>query len=284
MRTYYSFAEYQDAAALIKSKISVTPEIGLVLGSGLGQLADEVEGAEPGTPPVYIKYKDIPGWPVSTVYGHKGRLVIGKLGGRNVVVQQGRSHFYEGYSLLEVTFAVRVMKLLGVKSLVVTNAAGGVNVFFHPGDVMLIKDHIAFAGMAGNNPLCGPNMDEFGIRFPDMSQAYDREYEKLAMTAALKNGIVLREGTYIWLSGPSFETPAEVRMLRAMGVDAVGMSTVPEVIVARHCGMRVLGFSGITNKNSDNGEVQTNHEEVLEAANIIGPKIITILKEILPQM
>lgn len=283
MRTY-SFAEYQDAANVIKREISITPEIGLVLGSGLGQLADEVEGAKPGETPVIIKYKDIPGWPLSTVFGHKGQLVIGKLGGRNVIVQQGRTHFYEGYSLHEVTFAVRVMKLLGVKTLVVTNAAGGVNVFFHPGDIMLITDHIGFAGMAGNNPLCGPNMEEFGIRFPDMSQAYDREYGKLAKAAAVKNDIDLKEGTYIWLSGPSFETPAEVRMLRSWGVDAVGMSTVPEVIVARHCGMRVLGFSGITNKNSDNGEVQTNHEEVLEAANIIGPKIITILKEILPKL
>ena len=283
MRTY-SFAEYQDAADVIKSRINITPEIGLVLGSGLGQLADEVEGVEPGSDPVIIAYKDIPGWPASTVFGHKGRLVIGKLGGRNVIVQQGRAHFYEGYSMQEVTFAVRVMKLLGVKTLVVTNAAGGLNVFFHPGDVMLITDHIGFAGMAGNNPLCGPNMEEFGTRFPDMSQAYDREYIKLAKEAAVKTGVDLQNGVYVWLSGPSFETPAEVRMLRAVGADAVGMSTVPEVIVARHCGIRVLGFSGITNKNSDNGEVQTTHEEVMEAANIIGPKIIAILKEILPKL
>lgn len=283
MRTY-TFAEYQAAADVIKSRISVLPEIGLVLGSGLGQLADEVEGFEPGSAPVIIDYKDIPGWPLSTVPGHKGRLVIGKLGGRNVVVQQGRAHFYEGYSLQEVTFAVRVMKLIGVKSLVLTNAAGGVNVFYHPGDIMLITDHIGIPGMAGNNPLCGPNMEEFGIRFIDMSQAYDREYCKLAKQAAMKHDIPMHTGVYIWLSGPSFETPAEVRMLRTMGADAVGMSTVPEVIVARHCGIRVIGFSGITNKNSDNGEVQTNHEEVLEAADIIGPKIVTILKEILPQM
>ncbi len=280
----YTFEEYMAAADVIKSKISIQPEIGLVLGSGLGQLADEVEGAEPGSAPVIIDYKDIPGWPLSTVFGHKGRLVIGKLGGRNVIVQQGRTHFYEGYSVYEVTFAVRVMSLLGVKSLVVTNAAGGLNVFFHPGDIMLITDHISLAGMCGNNPLCGPNMEEFGIRFPDMSQAYDREYIRMAKEAAVNKGVPMQSGVYIWLSGPSFETPAEVRMLRGWGADAVGMSTAPEVIAARHCGMRVLGFSGITNKNSDNGEVQTNHEEVLEAANIIGPKIIAILKEVLPKM
>lgn len=283
MRTY-TYEEYTAAAEVIKSRISVTPEIGLVLGSGLGQMADEIEGAEPGTAPVFIDYKDIPGWPLSTVVGHKGRLVIGKLGGRNVIVQQGRNHFYEGYSMQQVTFAVRVMKLLGVNSLILTNAAGGVNVFFHPGDIMLITDHIGLPGMAGNNPLLGPNMEEFGIRFIDMSQAYDREYGKMAEEAAMKHGIKLHSGVYFWLSGPSFETPAEIRMLRTLGVDAVGMSTVPEVIVARHCGMRVLAISGITNKNSDNGEIQTNHEEVLEAANIIGPKINTILREILPNL
>ena len=283
MRTY-TYAEYEAAAEVIKSRISIKPEIGLVLGSGLGQLAEEVEGPEPGTAPVIIDYKDIPGWPLSTVFGHKGRLVIGKLAGRNVIVQQGRNHFYEGYSLQQVTFAVRVMKLLGVNSLILTNAAGGLNVFYHPGDIMLITDHIGLVGMAGNNPLCGPNMDEFGIRFIDMSQAYDREYGRMAKEAAMKHNIPMHEGVYFWLSGPSFETPAEVRMLRAWGADAVGMSTVPEVITARHCGMRVLAFSGITNKNSDNGEIKTNHEEVLEAANIIGPKIITILREILPKM
>ena len=283
MRTY-SFAEYKDAAEVIKSKIKITPEIGLVLGSGLGKLADEVEGIEPGTAPVIIDYKDIPGWPASTVFGHIGRLVIGKLGGRNVVVQQGRAHFYEGYSLQEVTFAVRVMKLLGVTSLVVTNAAGGLNVFFHPGEIMLITDHINLTGMAGNHPLVGPNMEDFGVRFPDMAQAYDREYIKLAKEAAVRKGVLLHSGVYVCLSGPSFETPAEVRMLRALGGDAVGMSTVPEVIVARHCGLRVLGFSGITNKNTDNGEIQTTHEEVFEAAQIIGPKIITVLKEILPEL
>ena len=280
MRTY-TFEEYQAAADVIKNRINIVPEIGLVLGSGLGQLADEVEGAEPGSDPVIIDYKDIPGWPVSTVFGHKGRLVIGKLSGRNVIVQQGRAHFYEGYSLQQVTFAVRVMKLLGVKSLILTNAAGGLNVFYHPGDIMLISD---LPGLAGNNPLCGPNMEEFGIRFIDMSQVYDREYGKMAMDSAMKHNITMHSGVYVWQSGPPFETPAEVRMLRLMGADAVGMSTVPEVIVARHCGMRVLGISGITNKNSDNGEVQTTHEEVFEAANIIGPKIITILKDILPDM
>ena len=283
MRTY-TYEEYQAAADVIKSKLDFEPEIGLVLGSGLGQLADEVEGIEPGKEPVIIDYKDIPGWPLSTVMGHKGRLVIGKLGGRTVICQQGLNHFYEGNSMGQCTFAIRVMKLLGVKSVILTNAAGGLNVFYHPGDVMLITDHIAFPGLAGNNPLWGPNIDEFGLRFPDMSQAYDREYQQLAREAAVKNGIKLHEGVYVWLSGPSFETPAEVRALRMWGGDAVGMSTAPEVIVARHAGMRVLAFSGITNKNSDNGEAQTTHTEVLESANIIGPKIISILKEVLPRM
>ncbi len=283
MRTY-TYEEYQAAADVIKSKLNFEPEIGLVLGSGLGQLADEVEGIEPGTAPVVIEYKDIPGWPISTVKGHKGRLVIGKLGGRKVICQQGRNHFYEGNSMGQCTFAIRVMKLLGVKSVVLTNAAGGLNVFFHPGDIMLITDHIAFPGMAGNNPLWGQNYDEFGIRFPDMSQAYDREYQQFAREAAMKNGIKLQEGVYVWLSGPSFETPAEVRALRMWGGDAVGMSTAPEVVVARHAGMRVLAFSGITNKNSDNGEAQTTHTEVLESAEVIGPKIITILKDVLPRL
>lgn len=277
MKTYTQ-EEFQLASDTIQKRINIQPEIAIVLGSGLGQLADEVENA------VVIDYHDIPGWPVSTVEGHKGRLVIGKLGGRSVMVQQGRVHFYEGYSEQTITFPVRVMQCMGVKSLVVTNAAGGINPNFRAGDVMLITDHIGFVSMSGKNPLMGANYGKIGPRFVDMSQAYDREYGQFAREAAQKAGIQLREGVYTWLSGPTYETPAECRMLRLMGTDAVGMSTVPEVIVARHGGIRVLGFSGITNQCSTDGEAATNHEEVLEAADLIGPKIITILKEVLPRL
>lgn len=276
MRTY-TYEDYCLAADVIRKQINIQPEFGLVLGSGLGQLADEVEN------PVIINYKDIPGWPLSTVAGHKGRLVIGTLEGKPVLVQQGRAHFYEGYSPAEVTFAVRVMICLGIKTLVVTNAAGGVNKDFRAGDIMLITDHIGTTAFAGHNPLIGPNFDQFGPRFNDMSQAYDRGLAHLAREAAAKNGIKLQEGVYCWFSGPNYETPAEIRMIRCIGGDAVGMSTVPEVIVARHGGMRVLGFSGVTNKCSDDGNAQTTHAEVLEAADVIGPKIITILRDVLKQ-
>lgn len=271
-------AAYHEAAREIQKRIQIQPEIGLVLGSGLGPLADEVEN------PVVIETASIPGWPRSTVQGHSGRLVVGTWAGRSVLVQQGRVHFYEGYEPSDLIFAVRVMRLLGVRSLVVTNAAGGINPKFKAGDVMMITDQISFAAMSGFHPLRGRNLDEFGTRFPDMSQAYDREYQALVRQAAEKLGVRIQEGVYTWLSGPSFETPAEVRFLGATGTDAVGMSTVPEVIAANHCGMRVLGFSGITNACTHDGEAKTTHQEVLEAAGIIGPKIIRILKEVLPSL
>ncbi|HOG21508.1 MAG TPA: purine-nucleoside phosphorylase [Flexilinea sp.] len=277
MKTY-EYADYVKAAEIIKEKIKTPIELALVLGSGLGGLADEVKH------PLIIDYRDLPGWPLSTVEGHKGRLVIGELAGRMVLVQQGRVHFYEGYSPAEITFPIRVMQCLKIPSLIVTNAAGGVNPSFSAGDVMLITDHIGFVSMSGFNPLNGRNFDQFGPRFPDMSQAYDREYGSLVRKAATRTGIDLKEGVYTWLSGPSFETPAEIRFLRTVGTDAVGMSTVPEVIVARHGGMRVLGLSGITNKCSDDGEMKADHQEVLQIADIIGPKIIRILYEILPDM
>lgn len=274
----YSYSEIQKTAEIIRKQIKIQPITGLILGSGLGQLAYEVQN------PVIFSYHQIPGWPVSTVAGHKGRLVIGTLYGKAVFVLQGRVHLYEGYSPDEVTFAVRVMECLKIENLIVTNASGGLNKTFSAGDVMLITDHIAMAGFSGNNPLCGPNYDEIGPRFPDMSQVYDRQYCQWTREAAIKTGIKLQEGTYIWLCGPSYETPAEVRFLRMIGGDAVGMSTVPEVIAARHGGMRVLGISGITNKCSDNGEEQTTHEEVLESAKLIGSKIIKILTEVLPRI
>lgn len=272
------YSHYLAAVDAIRSSIDFKPEIGMVLGSGLGDLADEVEN------PVILPYQSLPNWPVSTVSGHKGRLVLGTLYGKKVLVQQGRVHFYEGYAPVDLAFAVRVMFLLGIEKLIVTNAAGGVNPTFKAGDVMLITDHIGFPAMAGFNPLAGMNDERFGVRFPDMSQSYDRAYaEKVREIAARKN-IPLQSGTYVWLSGPTYETPAEIRCLHSIGADAVGMSTVPEVIAARHVGMRVIGFSGITNAGSHDGEAKTAHEEVLAAADTIGPKIISILKELLPQM
>lgn len=272
------YSHYLAAVDAIRSSIDFKPEIGIVLGSGLGDLADEVEN------PVILPYQSLPNWPVSTVSGHKGRLVLGTLYGKKVLVQQGRVHFYEGYAPVDLAFAVRVMFLLGIEKLIVTNAAGGVNPTFKAGDVMLITDHIGFPAMAGFNPLAGMNDERFGVRFPDMSQSYDRAYaEKVREIAARKN-IPLQSGTYVWLSGPTYETPAEIRCLHSIGADAVGMSTVPEVIAARHVGMRVIGFSGITNAGSHDGEAKTTHEEVLAAADTIGPKIISILKELLPQM
>src|SRR4030095_8097941 len=214
------------------------------LGSGLNDLANAVEKAD------VVPFGDLPNWPRSTVHGHAGRLVIGELEGQSVMVMQGRVHFYEGYSMSQITLPVRVMKRLGLEMLFVTNAAGGVNPGFVPGDVMLITDNLNFVGMAGANPLMGPNIDELGPRFPDMSQAYDRKLMDLARQVASAENLQLREGIYCALSGPSFEGPADLRFLRGIGADAVGMSTAPEVIVARHGGMRVLGLSGISNKET----------------------------------
>lgn len=269
--------DYDSAVAAIRAKISIQPEIGLVLGSGLGGLADAVQDA------VSIDYSDIPGWPRSTVQGHGGRLVIGTLAGKAVLVQQGRAHFYEGYHMNQVTFPIRVMARLGIKTLILTNAAGGLNDNFNPGDVMLINDHINFMGMTGQNPLVGPNDESFGPRFPGMVHTYDRELRRLAHRIAKENAIKLYEGVYVCLSGPAYETPAEVRMLRHLGADAVGMSTAPEVVVARHAGLRVMAISGITNKAIDNMDeaANTNHEEVLESGTIIVPKLVKILTGVL---
>ena len=266
------------AADAVREKIDLQPEIGMILGSGLGSLAESVSD------PIHIPYTEIPGWPTSTVVGHAGRLVIGRLEDKKVLVMQGRVHYYEGYSIVQVGLPVRVMQALGVHSLVVTNAAGAVNPDFVPGDLMLITDHVNLPGMAGLNPLYGPNLDEFGPRVPDMSQAYDRKYASMDRQAAREAGITLREGVYIFLSGPSFESPADLRFLRGIGADAVGLSTVPEVIVARHGGMRVLGISGISNKANLDGETITTHEEVLEAGEVIVPKLTTILRRVLRQM
>jgi purine-nucleoside phosphorylase len=215
------------------------------------------------------------------VIGHEGSLVIGQLENQDVIVMQGRVHYYEGYSMNQVTLPIRVMQRLDVETLFVTNAAGAVNPDFEPGDLMLITDHLNLVGMAGPNPLRGPNLDDLGPRFPDMSQAYDRELGKHARSTAKENGINLQEGVYVGLAGPSFETPSDLRFLRAVGVDAVGMSTVPEVTVAQHAGQRVLGVSGISNKANLDGNTLTTHEEVLEAGRIMVPKLITLVRGVL---
>ena len=233
---------------------------------------------------VHIPYSDLPNFPVSTVHGHKGRFVIGHLEGKPVLVMQGRIHYYEGYTMGEVTLPVRVMQRLGIQSMIVTNAAGGVHPDFAPGDVMLITDQLNLMGMSGLNPLMGPNLDEIGPRFPDMSQPYDRAYCDLARKIAADNKITLREGVYAGLSGPSFESPADLRFLRLAGADAVGMSTVPEVIIARHGNMRVLGLSGISNKANLDGSTITTHEEVIEAGKIITPKVEKIVRGVLRGM
>jgi purine-nucleoside phosphorylase len=251
------------------------PRVAVILGSGLNDLAESVENAD------RIPFGVLPNFPVSTVEGHTGQLVIGELENQIVFVMQGRIHFYEGYSMAQVTLPIRVMQRLGIEALIVTNAAGGVHPDFQPGDVMLITDNLNLMGMSGLNPLMGPNLDEIGPRFPDMSQAYDRDLCDSARAVAKESGITLREGVYAGLSGPSFESPADLRFLRMAGADAVGMSTVPEVIVARHGGMRVLGFSGVSNKANLDGSTVTTHEEVMEAGKVITPKIETIVRGVL---
>jgi purine-nucleoside phosphorylase len=262
-------------AGIVQERIVRKPRICIILGSGLGDLASAVEN------PTIIPYAELPGWPQPTVIGHSGRLLIGNLEGQDVITMQGRVHFYEGFTIQQVALPVRVMQKLGVEILIVTNAAGGINPDFIPGDVMLITDNLNLMGMCGVNPLIGPNLDEFGPRFPDMSQAYDRQLNEIARRVARKEGISLKEGVYAGLTGPSFESPADLRFLRVAGADAVGMSTVPEVIVARHGGTRVLGFSGISNKANLDGSTVTTHEEVLEAGRIIAPKLEKVIRGVL---
>ena len=252
------YEQYVQCANHIREAVGEA-EIGVILGSGLGDYAEALEDAK------YIDYKEIPGFPQSTVPGHAGRWWTGTLHGKRVCMMQGRFHAYEGYELEQVTMPVRIMKLLGVKTLIVTNAAGGVNLDFNPGDLMIITDCINFSG---KNPLTGPNIDEFGPRFPDMSRAYDRDLMALCESQAAKLGIdTIRSGVYMWFNGPCFETPAEIRFARTVGADAVGMSTVPETIIARHCGMRVLGVSCITNMAAGILDQPLNHQEVMEVGN-----------------
>jgi purine-nucleoside phosphorylase len=270
-----TFEKAQKAASFINSRFQDTPEIGLILGSGLGVLADEIEN------PVRIPYSDIPEFPVSTVEGHAGQLVLGDLAGKKVVAMQGRFHYYEGYSMEKVTFPVRVMKLLGIEKLIVTNAAGGVNEEFEPGDLMIITDHINYTG---TNPLIGANDERFGPRFPDMSEAYNKELNAKAKEIAANLGILVKEGVYVGFSGPTYETPAEIRFTRSMGGDAVGMSTVPEVIVARHSGIKVLGISCITNMASGILDQPLSHDEVIETTEKVKSSFLRFVKEIVNQL
>ncbi len=278
MEEFVTIQQIDAAAGFIRDHTRHRPIVGLILGSGLGDLAELVEEKD------IIPTASIPHWPESTVLGHKGRLVVGKLGGQIVMVLQGRTHYYEGYRMDQVTLPVRVMQRLGIQILVVTNAAGGISPEFVPGDVMLIVDQINLIGMGGLNPLRGPNLAEFGERFPDMSQPYDRHLMALAREAAANEKVALREGVYVCLAGPSFESPADLRFLRTAGADAVGMSTVPEVIVARHGKMRVLGLSGISNKANLDGNTITTHEEVLQAGKIIVPKLKSIILNVLKRL
>jgi purine-nucleoside phosphorylase len=278
MTTHFTIDQFDETANAVRARTRRSPRVGVILGSGLNSVADALKD------PDVIPFGDIPHFPASTVVGHKGRLLVGELEKQTVLVMQGRVHFYEGYSMAEVTLPVRMMQRLGLQVLIVTNAAGGVNPDFQPGDVMLITDHLNFLGMMGSNPLMGPNYDQIGTRFPDMSQAYDRELAQQARQVARDAEINLREGVYAGLSGPSFEGPADLRFLRLAGADAVGMSTVHEVIVARHGGMRVLGISGISNKANLDGSTATTHEEVMEAGKVIGPKVQRLITGVLRQL
>lgn len=278
MDTFITLAEIDEIAEVVRQRIHCQPKIALILGSGLGGLAAAVEN------PTVVPYGELPNWPVSTVIGHEGSLVVGKLQGQDVIVMQGRVHYYEGYRMDQVVLPVRVMQRLGVEILIVTNAAGAINPDFEPGDLMLITDHLNMIGMAGPNPLRGPNFDELGPRFPDMSRAYDRELSQIAREVSREEGVLLQEGVYVALAGPSFETPADLRFLGAVGADAVGMSTVPEVTIARHAGQRVLGISGISNKANLDGDTVTTHEEVLEAGTVMVPKFITIIEGVLKRL
>jgi purine-nucleoside phosphorylase len=273
----FTRAQYVEAADFIRSRTAHRPRLGLILGSGLNPLADEVVGAD------RIPYGDIPHFPRPGVEGHKGRLVVGQLSGQDVLIMQGRAHAYEGYTLQQVTLPVRVMNELGIGTLILTNAAGGLNPTFHAGDLMLINDHIGLMAIVGGNPLWGPNDPTLGPRFPAMNKAYDPELRALTRRVAAELGIGLREGVYIGLGGPTFETPAEVRFGRMIGGDACGMSTVPEVIVARHMGMRVLGISGISNVAISDPDAleEPNHEEVMAAGQVMVPKLMALLRGVL---
>jgi purine-nucleoside phosphorylase len=266
-----NYNEISETAQYIKSKLNNKPQIAIILGSGLGPLVDDVQD------PVEIDYKDIPHFPLTTVEGHAGKLVAGRLGGKDVLAMKGRFHYYEGYDMSQVVYHIRVFKLLGINNLLVTNAAGGINKTFKPGDLMLIKDHISFFAPSA---LRGRNFDEFGLRFPDMTEAYSKTLREMAKNAAESVGIKLQEGIYAFAQGPMYETPAEIRALGILGADAVGMSTVPEVITARHAGMNILGISCITNMAAGILDKPLHHEEVMNTAKEVERKFMSLVRKI----
>jgi len=269
------FERAEAAATFIFSKTDLRPKIALVLGSGLGAFADEFSSA------TRIPYAEIPHFPKSTAIGHAGQLVVGKVGEIPVAGMQGRVHLYEGYSAKDVAFPIRVFARMGLKAVILTNAAGGIKSEFVQGELVVIKDHI---NLQGANPLIGPNDGRFGPRFPDMSVAYDRRFREMTIGEGNRNGIGLYEGVYAALPGPSYETPAEIRYLRAIGADLVGMSTVPEVIAARHCGLRVLGISCVTNAAAGILDQPLDHKEVLETGERVRGQFIALLKRIIPRI
>lgn len=266
---------YQQTKRFLEERMTARPAVAVVLGSGLGGFADELTHA------VEIPYSDIPGWPRSTAVGHAGKLVFGELEGVNVAVLAGRAHLYEGYAPARVTYAMRMMHLLGVKSVVLTNAAGGINVEYGQGALVMISDHINLQGV---NPLAGANEQEFGPRFPDMSEAYSARYREIARTAAAELGIHLKEGVYAAMLGPSYETPAEIRFLRTIGADLVGMSTVAETIVCNHMGIKVLAISCVTNMAAGILPHRINHEEVLETGERVRDTFVRLLKRVIPRL
>lgn len=274
---YFDLAAIDRVVNVIRGISTLQPRVGLILGSGLAAVVEHGMDVE-----TTIPYEDLPFWPVTGVLGHPGKLFLGYWAGQPVVLMQGRAHYYEGYTMAQVTLPVRVMQRMGVDILIVTNAAGGLNPAFEPGDLMLIRDHINLVGMVGLSPLRGPNLDALGPRFPSMRHAYDPELRALARQVAEElDDIPLHEGVYVGLAGPQFETPAELRFLRSMGGDAVGMSTVAEVTVARHGGMRVLGISGISNKAVWDEELEPTHEEVLEAGRVMVPRMARLIEGVL---
>ena len=273
----HTYEAVQHAVAAIRSKTQLVPRVGIILGSGLGSLADELVDA------TVIPYETIPGFPRSTVYGHRGELAVGIMDGTPVVVMRGRFHFYEGYDMHQVTLPVRVMRALGCTTLIATNAAGGLRADWPVGELMSISDHIFMPGLAGNNPLRGPNDDRLGVRFPPMLHAYTPALRALAQEVAAAQGVTLREGVYIMVAGPSFETGAELRMCQRVGADVVGMSTAPEVIVAAHAGMDVLAISLVTNQALPDGS-PANHEEVMEAGDAARPRFGALLKGVVARL